>query len=217
MKRIKLIFSLFFLIYSTFSFGQQLQQKTEMKLDSLGNARITVTQTMNAQQWQIWNLSFGNNPTALKRVIQRSMPTYFFEDYKLEKDDMNRSFTFKVKAIGVCKIDKKGKWILELDDKKPNLTELTDHKFMLVTSPPEFGGMMLQTNIIEFPKEANDIKVDKDAFGAAIFKFEMDGPSSGSSGFNYLQIAGIVLMVVGGGWTTQILLKPKKSIDLDLT
>src|SRR5690606_29085744 len=141
----------------------------------------------------------GNNPAALKREIERSMPAYFLEDYKLEKDDMNRSFTLSLKALGVCKIDKRGKWSIDTGQKNANVTELTSHKYMLVSSPPELGGTVQQTYVIEFPKEAKKVKVDKDTFGQSIFEFEMDGPKPLK--LNLMRIAGIALLVIGGGWT----------------
>ncbi len=180
-------------------FSQQTHQKIEMKIDSIGNAKITVSMNMNAQQWQMWVSSLGNNPAALKREIERSMPAYFLDNFKLEKDDMNRSFSLSLNAYGVCKINKRGKWSLETDQKNANLTELTDHKYMLVSSPPELGGTIQQTFLVEFPEEAQNIEIDKDAFGESVFEFQMEGPSK--SPFNLMRIAGIVFLLIGGGWT----------------
>ena len=190
--------------------AQQSQQKIEMKIDSIGNAKITMSMTMTAQEWQNWLSNLGNNPAALKRAIERSMPAYFLDDFKLDKDDMNRSFTLSVNAYGACKIDKRGKSILETDEKNANVTELTDHKYMLVSSPPEYGGTLQQTFLVEFPEAAQNIKVDKDAFGKSVFDFKMDGPTSGS--FNLMRIAGLALLIIGGGWAGKnILTKTQNS------
>jgi hypothetical protein len=192
-------------VFASINSWAQTQQKIEMKIDSIGNAKITVSMNMTAQQWQVWLSSLGNNPAALKREIERSMPAYFLDDFKLDKDDMNRSFNLSLKAYGVCEIDKRGKWTIDTDQKNANVTELTDHKFMLVSSPPELGGTVQQTFLIEFPAEAKDIKVDKDAFGQSVFDFKMDGPSS--SGFNFLRYAGIFFIVIGGAWGGASLIK----------
>lgn len=197
MKSLKYtITTLFFVVWFSIT-AQQAQQKIEMKLDSIGNAKLSISMTLTAQQWQTWNGTLGNNPAALKREIERSMPAYFLEDFKLEKDDMNRSFTLSLKALGVCKIDKRGKWSFETGQKNANVTELTDHKFMLVSSPPELGGAIQQTYIVEFPQEAGKVKVDKDSFGESIFQFEMNGPGSG---FNLMRWSGIFLIAAGGAW-----------------
>lgn len=190
------VFALFTLIMC--SAHGQMQQKIDMRIDSIGNAKIKIAMTMNAQQWQIWISSLGNNPAALKKEIERSMPSYFLDDFKLEKDEMNRSFELSLNAYGVCEINKRGKWTVETDQKNANLTELTEHKYMLVSSPPELGGTVQQTFTIEFPGEATNIKVDKDAFGESVFTFEMEDPGGG---MNLLRLSGIALLLIGGAWT----------------
>ncbi|WP_299367732.1 hypothetical protein [Winogradskyella sp.] len=182
----------------------QLQQKIEMRIDSIGNAKLKITSTMNAQQWQVWNSNYGNNPSALKRDIERNMPAYFLDDFKLEKDDMNRSFNLSLNAYGACEINKRGKWVVDTDQKNAQLTELAENKYMLVSSPPEYGGNLQQTFIIELPNDAKNIKTDNNAFGKTVFEFDMDPPSSG---FNLMRWAGILLIVVGGGWLGKDMIK----------
>lgn len=181
----------------TFAHAQQSSQNIEMNIDRLGNANMKVAMKMNAQQWQMWNSNFGNNPAALKREIERSMPSYFLDDFKLEKEDMKRSFELTVKAYGVCKIDKRGNWSFETDEKDANLTELTKTKYMLVSSPPEYGGQLQQTFIVNFPEEAFEIEVDEDSYGETVFEFKMKEPSQG---VNILRWAGILFVLIGGGW-----------------
>ena len=196
MKTLKKIILSVLLLSFISVFSQQAQQKIEMKIDAIGNTKIIVSMTMNAQQWQIWLSNLGNNPAALKREIERSMPAYFLDDFKLEKDDMNRSFSLSLNAYGVCEINKRGKWTIDTDQKNAQVTELTKSKYMLVSSPPELGGTVQQTYIIEFPDEASDVKIDKDAYGKSIFKFEMENPNSS---FHFLRWAGIAFILVGGG------------------
>ena len=198
---------LLFVLFISTTYGQQLQQKINIRIDSIGNARIKLSMTMNAQQWQTWQNSLGNNPAALKREVERSMPGYFLDDFKLEKDEMNRSFELSLNAYGACDIDKRGTWIVETDQKDANLTKLTENKYMLVSSPIEFGGTIQQTYTIELPEKASNIKVDKDAYGNSIFKFNMESPSGG---FNLLRLSGLALFVIGGVWTGRKLISKSK-------
>lgn len=197
MKKIYRIIISCLLLAGTSVNAQQANQKIVMSIDAIGNAKLNISMTMNAMQWQQWNSNYGNNPSALKRDLERSMPAYIVDNFKLDKDDMNRSYNLSLNAYGVCKIDKRGKWIMETDQKNAQLTALTDHKYMLVSSPKEYGGALQQTIIIEFPEAANSVKVDSDAFGKSIFEFRMDNPSSG---FNTMRWAGILLIIIGGGW-----------------
>lgn len=191
---------LLFIIILSGLLNAQMQQKIQIKLDSLNAAHLEISMTMNASQWDAWVNTLGNNPAALKREIQRSMPGYFMDDFELEKDEMERSFTMKLKVDGICKIDKKGKWILDTDQKNAQMTELNSHQYMLVSSPPEFGGQMQQQYILQLPTGAKDIEVTKDSFGKSVFKFEMER-SSGTSSKNMLRYGGIALLVLGGAWS----------------
>lgn len=197
MKTITTYITVILICITSLGYSQQSNQKIELTLDNIGNAKINISMTMNASQWQQWNGTYGSNPSALKRDMERSMPAFILDDFKLDKDDMNRSFNLSLNAYGVCNIDKRGRWIMDTDQKDAQATELTDHKYMLVSSPPEFGGTLQQTYIIEFPEAASDIKIDKDAFGKSVFEFEMDNPSSS---FNLIRWSGLLLMIVGGSW-----------------
>lgn len=208
MKNYRKLITLLLVLFIATAYGQQLQQKIDMRIDSIGNAKIKLSMTMNAQQWQIWQGSLGNNPAALKREVERGMPGYFLDDFKLEKDEMNRSFELSLNAYGACDIDKRGTWIVETDQKDANLTKLTENKYMLVSSPIESGGTIQQTYTIELPEKASNIKVDTDAYGKSIFKFEMESPSGG---FNLLRLSGLALFLIGGAWTGGSLLSKSKS------
>lgn len=184
--------------------AQDMQQKIDMAINGLGDATMSISMTLAARQWDMWNQTVGNNPAALKRDIERSMPAYFLEDFKLDKNDMDRSFTVTLRAPGICKVDKKGRWILETDQKNPQITELSEGKYMMVQSPKEMGGAVQQTTMITFPDEASDIKMDKDAFGKTVFEFEMSEPT-GASGL--LLWIGLALLLAGAAWLVVVLFR----------
>ena len=182
-----------------------LKPKMELKIDSIGNANIKVSMSMNANQWQMWSQNYGNNPALLKRNIEKEMPGYFMDDYKLEKNDMERSFSFTFKAYGVCAVNKKGIWIVSTEQKNPDLTKLTDHKYMMVATDVANG--MQETNIIEFPESAKNIRETKDAFDKTQFEFEMKEMRSSINWFLWI---GILLAAAGGGWAAFISMAGKQ-------
>lgn len=175
--------------------AQITKQKIDMRIDSLGDAHINIAMTMNASGWQNWTQTAGNNPSLLKREIERSMPGYFLDDFKLDKNDMDRSFNLSLRAYGVCKVDKRGRWSLGTDEKNPDITELTDRKFMMVSSPDDLGGQVQQTYMITFPESAQKVKIDKDAYGKTVFEFDMENPNGG--GLNFMRWGGVLLIAVG--------------------
>src|SRR5690606_16339845 len=121
----------------------------------------------------------------------------FLDDFELKKDDMERSFELSLKAYGACKVNKNGNWILETDDKEVDLTKLDDRKYMYINNPPEYGGQVKQTTIIEFPKEAKNIQIAEDAYGQTIFKFDMENRASAWNGWQWL---GVSFTLIGAVW-----------------
>lgn len=161
-------------------------------IDPLGNARITFTRKLPAADWDVWVQNYGNNPSAMKREMQRGLPAMFLEDFQLEKQDMERTLIFRFKAFGACKVDKKGRWTLETNEKEPNLTELNERKYLLVSSAEG-----VQQNLtVNFPPNASNVKVDKNAMGKTIFRFDLAGPSAWG-GWNFW--AGLVVLLLGLG------------------
>ncbi|MEO1435203.1 MAG: hypothetical protein AAFV80_06670, partial [Bacteroidota bacterium] len=195
MKVLKYILAGILLFIGLMATAQQpLKQKIEMNINDQGNAELIITQKMNAQQWQYWKASTGSNPALLKRQIERDMPAFFLDDFKLDQNEMDRSYTLSLKAYGVCKVDKRGDWILETDDKDVDMTELGERKYMYVHSPVELGGQLQQTTIIQFPEKAEEIKIDTDAFGKTVFEFDMQDQKAG---FGLPAYGGIALLVIG--------------------
>ncbi len=193
----KIVILTMVMICANFLYAQEmLKTKMEMRIDSIGDAIIKVSTTMNAQQWQMWSQTYGNNPALLKRSMEKELPGLFLDKYNLEKNDMDRSFTFTFKAYGACNVNKKGIWIVNTDQKKPDLTKLTDYKYMMVSNDMENG--LQETIVIEFPESARNIQETKDAFDKTQFEFEMKG---GEAGINWMLWLGILLVVAGGGWT----------------
>ena len=182
-----------------------LKPKMELKIDSIGNANIKVSMAMNASQWQMWSQNYGNNPALLKRNIEKELPGYFMDNFKLEKNDMDRSFSFTFKAYGVCAVNKKGIWVVSTEQKNPDLTKLTDHKYMMVAT--DIANGMQETNIIEFPESAKNIKETRDAFDKTQFEFEMKEMRSGINWFLWI---GILLAAAGGGWAGFISITNKR-------
>ncbi len=174
---------------------EPMKQRLEMKIDPVGNAVFHVNMTMNASQWQVWLQSVGNNPAVLKRTMERALPAYFLSDFRLERDDMARTFEFSFKAYGVCQVNRRGRWLVNLDKKDAEVTTLSDRKYMMVSM--DVPNNLQQTQIIEFPPEANNIAISRDAFGRTQFEFDMEHREAG---VNLLFIAGLLVFLSGGIW-----------------
>lgn len=193
MKRISVLIVM--LLYAFVLHAQELlKPKMELRIDSVGNAQIKVSMSLNANQWQVWTQSIGNNPALLKRNMERELPGYFLDNFNLVKNDMERSFVFTFKAYGVCMVNKKGIWIVGTDQKNPDITKISDRKYMMVST--DVMNNLQQTQIIEFPLSAINIREAKDAYNKTQFEFEMGVPPTGLSMIFWI---GVLLTALGGG------------------
>lgn len=193
MKRFSVLIVM--LLYAFVLHAQELlKPKMELRIDSVGNAQIKVSMSLNANQWQVWTQSIGNNPALLKRNMERELPGYFLDNFNLVKNDMERSFVFTFNAYGVCMVNKKGIWIVGTDQKNPDITKISDRKYMMVST--DVMNNLQQTQIIEFPLSAINIREAKDAYNKTQFEFEMGVPRTG---LNMIFWIGVLLTVMGGG------------------
>lgn len=170
------------------------KQKMEIKLDELGNASVSVTMKLNASQWDAFKRSLGNNTSALKRQVEKSMPKFFLKDFKYNEDQMERTYTLEMKALAVASLDKNGKWKAELDSKDPDISKVNDHQFKLDANYAMNGGLIEQTQQIFLPASAKNGKVEKDSFGKAVLTYQT------GKGLMNMMITGIgVILILAGG------------------
>jgi hypothetical protein len=174
---------------------EPLKQRLEMRIDSIGNARIKVSMTMNAGQWQMWLQSGGNNPAIMKRTMERALPAYFLDDFNLVRNDMERSFELSFNAYGVCQVNRRGKWIVNTEQKNTEITTLTDRKYMMV-SMDAINNLQV-TQFLDFPSKARNITISKDAYERTQFEFDMDSPRHKMGATFWI---GLLLILSGLGW-----------------
>lgn len=171
-----------------------MKQKLEMNLDELGNASVAVTMKLNASQWDGFRRTIGNNPSYLKREMIKSMPKYYLSDFKYEEDQMERSYTFSMKALAVAKMDKNGKWKAELESKDPDIMKVNDRQYRLNANYLTNGVLIEQSTLVSLPSGASSAKVEKDSFGKAILTYK-----TGSGMMSWIiKIIGGILILAGG-------------------
>ena len=195
MKKILFVLMIVFWVFQLFAQREPLRQRIEMRIDSIGNAHMKVSMTMNAGQWQMWLQSGGNNPAIMKRTMERALPGYFLDDFNLVRNDMERSFEFSFKAYGVCQVNRRGKWIVNTEQKNAEITTLTDRKYMMV-SMDAMNNLQI-TQFLEFPSQARNITITKDAYDRSQFVFDMDATRQ-KMGFTFW--LGLLLILSGSGW-----------------
>lgn len=193
----KLIIFLLSILTINFTSAQEIKPfkvNVEFKLDENGSSKVVYSAKMNAGQWDNFKRTMGNNQSLLKREVERGLPAFFLSDFEYKEDAMERSYSLSFNAQGVATVNNKGKWVVDLEAKNPDVTKLSDNTYMMITESSSGGQLIQITNKLIFPESASNIKEEKDSFGKAIFTFDMGG---GSGMGKAMQYGGIGLIVAG--------------------
>ncbi|MBS1531969.1 MAG: hypothetical protein JSU01_16840 [Bacteroidetes bacterium] len=182
--------------------AQQSQQVDPMKvnvtmnIDNLGDGHFEMTKSYNASQWENYTRIYGSNALdMLKREMERSLPSWYLKNWNYKDDGSNHTWTLSFDALGVARINDDGNWVIDLNQKKPDITKISDRNYAMTNTYTSYGVLTQELWKINLPSSASNISQDKDAFGKAIFTFEM---SPGHGGMHILfLIAGILLIAAG--------------------
>jgi hypothetical protein len=191
-------YTLLIFIFSTAYFNSfsQASEKgykvnMEMNADEKGDIEVVATTKYNAQYWDYMKANRTLEPSIMKTTMLRVFPKYKLIDFDIKSDEMERTATVKFKVLGSMKMDDNGKWIADLETKNPDITKISDTKFMLVDEASS------QTMKINLPSSASGAKIEKDNFGKAILTYT--APVSGGGMGNIIKYLGI-LVAAGGAF-----------------
>jgi len=202
MKKIYLIIaSLIVVTYSKTS-AQQSQQVDPIKVnitldvDNIGDGHFQISKSFNASQWENYQRIYGTNAIdMLKREMERSLPSWYLENWKYHDEGSEHTWTLSFDALGVAKINDDGNWVIDVGQKKPDITKISDRNYAMTNTYTSYGVVTQEIWKINLPSGAGNITQDKDAFGKAIFTYEMS-PGRGAAHMLFL-IAGVLLIAAG--------------------
>lgn len=109
-----------------------LIQEITIKIDNLGDAKVEVSQKMNATQWENFRQSsLMTDVSIAKRDLENSMATYDVEDFKRDVDELNRTTKISVTIKAYAQYEGNGNWELKTEQKNPQIEKLTDKEYMI--------------------------------------------------------------------------------------
>lgn len=170
-----------------------LKENMTFDIDNLGDGKITMSMTYNASQWDNFQKIYGSNAlNLLKRQMERSLPAYYLQDWDYKEDAANRTYTLSFQALGLAKIDDNGSWVIDLDQKKPDITKMSDRNYAMTTTYNSYGVLVQELIKINLPDGAGNVTQDKNAFGKAIFTYELS-PAHKGSRWIFLSLAALLI------------------------
>jgi hypothetical protein len=60
------------------------------EIESNGSISLAFQMTFDAGPWKVWKTIIGDEPSRLRAMMRHQFAAYVIDDFKLEKDDMNR-------------------------------------------------------------------------------------------------------------------------------
>lgn len=182
--------------------AQQSQQVDPVKVnitvdvDNIGDGHFQVSKTFNASQWENYQRIYGSNALdMLKREMERSLPSWYLQNWNYHDNPVEHNWTLSFDALGVAKINDDGNWVVDVGQKKPDITKISDRNYAMTYTYTSYGVLTQEIWKINLPGGASNIVQDKDAFGKAIFTYEM---SPGRKGARMIfLIAGALLIAAG--------------------
>lgn len=166
-----------------------LKTTMDMNVDEKGDFEVVMTTKYNAQYWDYMKGNRLLEPSIMKTNMIRVFPKYKLTEFDVKNDEMERTSNVKFKILGALKLDDNGKWIADLETKNPDITKISDTKFMLVD---ETTGQTMKINL---PSSASNAKVEKDNFGKAILTYT--APVTGGGMGNIIKYLGILVAAAG--------------------
>ena len=179
--------------------GQQvdaLKENITLDINNIGDGHFSMSITYNASQWENYQRIVGSNAADFwKRQMSRSLPSWYLENWTYKEEPMSRTWTLAFDALGIAKVNDEGNWVVDLEQKNPDITKMSDRNYAMTNTMTSGGVLTQQLWKINLPAAASNISQDKDAFGKTIFTFEM---TPGHSGLHIIYlITGVLLLAAG--------------------
>ena len=199
MKKIYLLLTTLLTVTCLNIKAQQIEpqkQTVTIDIDNYGDGHITINMAYNASQWENFTNIYGSNALdLLKRQEERSLPGWYLQNWSYKDDGAEHTWTLSFDALGIANIDDNGNWVFDIDQKKPDITKMSDHNYAMTTTYNSYGVLIQTLWKINFPASAANVNPDKDAFGKAIFTYEMT--PGGKAGHFLFIVFGILLVASG--------------------
>jgi hypothetical protein len=149
-----------------------IEQDIEVAIDRLGNADISATFTLPAAQWRLWNQTYGQNEFLLKRDFEHQFSAVELYDFKLERDEMNRTATLRMKGAASAEYRGNGVWEAELE-KGARGTKVSDTVWQFSKSSAEGGAILQQTFRVKLPEGARGAEQVAGELGVPVLRYEL--------------------------------------------
>ncbi len=156
---------------------QTLNIDQAMRIDATGDGAMTIKFTLTAEQFQKWQMKFGQNQAFLRREMQKFVSQYETRDWEVQEKQMDRTETIALKILGA--VIHKGGGLFEFRvPKQWRGGERTGSTFAYNYVESMGPGAVTQTNVkLILPESASRFTEEKAETGDRIIQYTL--PTAG--------------------------------------
>ncbi len=125
-------------------------------LDEEGDAEIEFKFQLGAQQWQLWKDQYGDHPDMMLRNVKHQLAAAVIDDFSLERDDVHRRATAKIKARAMAKYSGNGQFQLQVP-KDMKLVAGSGTEWVFTSTEMEDSGIVNLTDRAQLPAGAQNV------------------------------------------------------------
>jgi len=125
------------------------------EFDEKGDAKIQITFEYGAAQWAQWKEQFGNHPDMMLRNLRYQFASAVIEEFSLDRDDIQRRATGKMKARALAQYRSGGRFNIAVP-KNMKLVTGSGKEWVFTNSSIMNGELVSQTLRAKLPAKATD-------------------------------------------------------------
>jgi hypothetical protein len=176
------------------------------QLDNEGDAQIEFRFQLGAQQWAMWKDQFGDHPDMMLRDIKYQLAAAVIDDFSLERDDVHRRATAKIKARSLARYRGDGQFQLQVP-KEMKLVAGSGTEWVFTSSTLEGGGIVNLTDRAKLPTGAKNVHLTTgNDYDQLVYTVEVSPPRP-----KMLLYLGVGLLLVAAGLAGASFLRPSRS------
>lgn len=179
------------------SLAQQQETLNQIQtawVDAKGDAKMQVEFVLSAKAWINWKNQYGDHPDLLRRDLVHQFSMFVLEDFKLERDDLNRKATASMRVRGEARYRGDGKFEIVLPKTWNKITD-TDGGREWHFSYSEIigqGTVMNQSIKLILPEGITEPKLSPGLQGQQLLSYRLPTSPSKSSTWPVLMGVGLV-------------------------
>lgn len=130
-------------------------QATPKTLDAVqeigpdGTTSLNIRMTFDASNWSAWKMMVGDQPARLRASFQHQFSAFAIEDFKVDRDDMNRTAQISMRSPAGPEIRKDGSFRIPIE-KEFRLVNNTGREWFFSGINP-YAGNSLNTMKVTLP------------------------------------------------------------------